>query len=329
MNEPIKQAFDKQLADIQMTEADLARLSQAPLKAASGSRPLRKVLALAAVLVVLAGAAYSASQFLGTVDWQGNRTAEEAATSPTFSPESPAPQEEVRLERLAHEALSRKPPEELWLALTGEGRWMTYFPKIRVNSFEAARTLLANSSSPLRLPETLPPGYAFNDGVLSLYIDTRHYENLEALPEEHPEPGLTLRGFRLPKEALGDFSGYTLQLLSAKGDELRLQAQLSSAQESFGLWQGDSYKTAAIPGFAQALSFEREGVRQLYFQQTGFEPLSVCRMDYFTIARDRPDYPLEPEALSSITYTLFHRAPSGGGLSSDALMRLAEQFTKP
>ncbi len=215
------------------------------------------------------------------------------------------------------------------LARMGEGGWLTFFPKIRVNSFEEAKKLLAQSGSPLMLPKNVPGEYAFNDGELSLYIDTRNYESLERLTDENPQPGLTLKGYRLPQEALGDFSGYTLHFVNKKGDQLRLQARMTGANENFGLWQGDNVKTITIPGFENALLFERKGWNQLFLKHAGFGPIGACRMDYFTIAPDRADYPLEPEKLTSATYTLHNNTASGQDVSSSILKDLADEFVKP
>lgn len=330
MNNPIKQAFDKQFADIRMDEARLARLFHAHDKKTSRPRPFRKALVLALALVIVAGAAYSAGQFLGRVDWQGNKTREEPELTPTYAPGKPEDREEQRLERLAHEMLKQKPAEELWLArMGGEGRWLTFFPKIRVNSFDEAKKQLAGSGSPLRMPESVPAGYAFSDAELSLYIDTGHYKALEPLGEETPEAGLTLRGYRLPKEAMGDFSGYMLYFVNKKGDGLRIEARMSGGDEDFGLWQGDKVSPAAIPGFDDALLFERSGWNQLFLRQTGFDPISACRMDYFTTAPDRPDYPLEPEIFTSVTYILHNNTASGESISPDILKALANGFAKP
>lgn len=326
MNNPIKQAFDKRLADIRMDEAKMNRILSAEKPKTPRPRAFRKALVLALALVVIAGAAYSASQFLGTVDWRGNKTPEELELTLTYAPDNPEDMEAQRLERLSREMLRRKPPEELWLARTENGGWLTFFPKTRVKSFEEAKKLLAGSASPLMLPDSVPAEYAFNGGELSLYINTPNYEILERLPDETPEPGLTLRGYRLPRAAMGDYSGYTLHFINKNGDALRLQAQMTSGNENFGLWQGDNVKTLAVPGFDNALLFERKGWNQLFLQQTGFDPISACRMDYFTMAPDRPDYPLEPEVFTSITYTLHANADSGEALSGEALMALAGEY---
>lgn len=329
MNNPIKQAFDKQFADIRMDEARMARLLNAHGTKTSKPRPFRKALVLALTLVIVAGVAYSASHFLGTVDWHGNKTREELAPAPTEAPQTSDDTEAQRLERLAHESLHRKPPEELWLAKLENGRWMSLFPRIRVNSFEQAKKLIGESASPLMLPESIPGEYAFQDGELSLYIDTKSYEALEPLPGESPAPGLTLRGYRLPREALGDFGGYVLSFVNKAGDTLRLEARMSGGDEDFGLWQGDKVSPAVIPGFDNALLFERTGWNQLFLRQTGFEPVSACRMDYFTTAPDRPDYPLEPEIFTSVTYILHNNTASGESISPDILKTLAKGFAKP
>ncbi|MGI6688055.1 MAG: hypothetical protein ACOX6Y_06865 [Christensenellales bacterium] len=328
MNNPIKQAFDKQFSGIQMDEARMGRIRTVPVKTASP--PLKKALVLAMALLIIMGAAYSASQYLGALDWQGNRTPpDKSEITPTHAPDSTAFDEEARLERLAHEALSRKPSEELWLARMGNGRWTTFFPKIRVNSLEEARELLAQSASPLRLPKAIPAEYAFNTGELSLYIDTENYDALKRLKDENPEPGLLLKGYRLPEKALGHFNGYILYFINRQGDSLRLEARMSSGKEDFGLWQGDSHQSLTIPGFENALIFEREGLNRLFARQAGFSPISACRMDYFTDAADRPDYPLEPELYSSVTYTLSNTTTSGEAASSEMLKALAGEYVNP
>ncbi len=119
MNNPIKQAFDRQYADVQMDEARFNRLFTLSDQKSPKPRPFKKALALALALVVVAGVAYSASQFLGTVDWQGNKTPEELELTPTYVPDNPVDMDAQRLERLAYEALGEKPPEELWLARMG------------------------------------------------------------------------------------------------------------------------------------------------------------------------------------------------------------------
>ncbi len=327
MSNPIKRAFDKQFSAVRMDEAMMEKLGRE--NRARAPRPAGRVLRLALAMVLVAGAAYSASHFLGTVDWRGNKIPEDRAVTPTEAPQTSADTEAQQLERLAIESLHRKPPEELWLAKLENGRWMSLFPRIRVNSFEQVQKLIGESASPLMLPEGIPGEYAFQDGELSLYIDTKSYEALEPLPGENPAPGLTLRGYRLPREALRDFGGYVLSFVNKAGDTLRLEARMSGGDEDFGLWQGDKVSPAAIPGFDDALLFERTGWNQLFLRQTGFEPVSACRMDYFTTAPDRPDYPLEPEIFTSVTYILHNNTASGESISPDILKTLAKGFAKP
>ncbi len=321
MNNPIKLAFDRRFSAIEMDETRLEKLSQAASAKTPGARPIKRALVLALSLLLVIGAAYSADLFLGIIDWQGNEIPPETEVMPTWTPNDTTGSSAEALERLAHEALSSKPPEELWLAQV-EDSWTSYFPKIRVNDFEQAQKLLRESGSPLMLPDRLPPDYTFSAGELSLYVGTEYHEALTWLGEEIPEPGLTLRGYRLPPEAMGDFSGYLLHFVNKKGETLRLEARLSGGGEDFGLWQGDSYQALDIPGFQRALILERSSGRQVFAQQTGFVPISACGRDYFTRGEDTPEnYPLEPEILSDVTYTLYATA-----LSGEEMTALAAQF---
>ncbi len=321
MSNPIKQAFDKQFADIRMDEGRLERLQNSTSTKTPRPAPFKKALVLALALIVVVGVGYSASQYLGAVDWQGNKTPEETKQAPTDSPDVS--------QHMVHEALQRMPPEELWLAHTDAGIWTTFFPKIRVNSYEEVKELLARSDSPLMLPDNVTAAYTFDYGILSHYIDTRYYESLQRLADETPAPGLTLRGYRLSQEALEDFRYYSLYFVNKKGDQLRLDARLSGGQEDFGLWQGEKVKPIVIPGFDNALLFERNGAIQVFFQQAGIAPISACRMDYFTIAPDTDDYPLEPEIFTSVTYSIHYKTASGESVSSAFLETLAKSYTQP
>ena len=318
MSNPIKKAFDNQLSGIQLDESKLHKARPNP------GRPLKRALILAAALVIVAGAAFSASQFLGTINWEGKKTPVEAA--PTPAPQAPQEEldEQIRLERAAFEALKRKPTEELWLAKAGPG-WTSFFPKVLVNSLEEGRKLIEGSASPLKLPGSIPSSFAFNNGEFNLYIDEKNDGRLKSLGDESPDEGLMLRGFRLPDDALSDFSGYNLHFVNKHGESLHLEARMSSGNEEFGLWQGESHKALSIPGFENVLLFDRGSMWQIFAQQADFSPVSVCRMDYFTDSRTMEGYTLEPETYTSITYILRGNKES---LSESDFIKLAESYFK-
>lgn len=265
----------------------------------------------AAVVLALAGTALAAGHFWHAVDWNG-REVEGMLEEPmaTLPPDAQVVEAaDIAMEKELGAALEAADHRELVVARRNDGTCQSGARKESVSSEEAVRALLAQESSGISFPFSIPEEYIFRDGYVCYELSEGFDYTLVSAEERD---GYTLERYTAPAE--GDFiCGYTLTFADADGTELLVFADLreEDIDTSFGHEDGARVEAFTADGMENALRIEDADHAAVFLRQTLAEPISF--MSIFEIMTGRSGY---PNRYGEVVYELWLAAPDADALTA-------------
>ena len=296
------------IASERIMEVTMRKIHESKTDNAQTTRPRRRLatgLIAAAIMLALVGTAVAAGQYWHAVDWNGREvegTLEEpAATLPPLGAGDIAAEKEIGA------ALEASDHRELVIARREDGTCQAGSRKESVASAEEVRALLAQESSGIIFPFSIPAEYVFQSGYVCYELSEGFDYTLVSSEERD---GYTLERYTAPAE--GDFiSGYTLTFADADGTELLVFADLrvEDIDTSFGHKDGAQVEAFTVDGMENALRIEDEEHASVFLRQTLEQTISIKSIH--EIMTGRSGY---PNVYGEVVYELNLTAPEADEL---------------
>lgn len=291
------------IASERIKEVTMKKIHENESENARTARPRRRLatgLIAAAIMLALVGTAVAAGQYWHAVDWNG-REVEDMLEAPmaTRPPDGQVVEAvDMDMEKELGASLEAADHRELVVARRADGTSQAGSRKESVASEEEVRALLAQESSGIIFPFSIPDEYVFQDGYVCYELSEGFDYTLVSAEERD---GYTLERYTAPAE--GDFiSGYTLVFADADGTELLVSADLQekNIDTTFGHKDGAQVEAFTVDGMENALRIEDDEHASVFLRQTLEPPISFAST--FEIMTGRSGY---PNQYGEIVYELY------------------------